>query len=141
MNNKLNRIKPEELASNLRQFTGTSGYFRYSLLFPYFLLTDGTKYLAESAECYWLMDFIASHQVNPLIRENENLKRIQFWQIRVDNNRAKIWVEEDKDEPVFSELIDYTDFPLERLTLYVQPVYLPSEQDRENWLCFLPSEY
>ena len=42
----------------LAQFTGTSAYYRISRRH---LLTDGTKYLAEEAECFWMMDAIASH--------------------------------------------------------------------------------
>lgn len=42
----------------LNQFTGTTQYFRIG---PRHLLTDGTHYLAEQAECYWLMGEIALH--------------------------------------------------------------------------------
>ena len=44
--------------STLKQFTGTERYYRISRRH---LLTDGTKYLAENAECFWMMDAIASH--------------------------------------------------------------------------------
>ena len=42
----------------LAQFTGTSAYYRISRRH---LLTDGTKYLAEKGECFWMMDAVASH--------------------------------------------------------------------------------
>ncbi|MFZ9801003.1 MAG: DUF6876 family protein [Burkholderiaceae bacterium] len=42
----------------LNQFTGTTQYFGIG---PRHLLTDGTHYLAEQAECYWLMGEIALH--------------------------------------------------------------------------------
>ena len=42
----------------LNQFTGTTQYRRIG---PRHLLTDGTHYLAEQAECYWLMREIALH--------------------------------------------------------------------------------
>jgi hypothetical protein len=45
-------------ASQLSHFTGTERYYRISRRH---LLTDGTKYLAEEAECFWMMDAIASH--------------------------------------------------------------------------------
>ena len=44
--------------TQLSQFTGTAKYYRISRRH---LLTDGTKYLAEKAECFWLMDAISSH--------------------------------------------------------------------------------
>ena len=45
-------------ASQLSHFTGTERYYRISRRH---LLTNGTKYLAEEAECFWMMDAIASH--------------------------------------------------------------------------------
>ena len=47
-----------QLLNQLDQFTGTEHYYP---LWPKVLLTDGTKYLAETVGCYWLMDAIASH--------------------------------------------------------------------------------
>ena len=46
---------------NLAQFYGTSAYYRFIIL-SNLVLTDGTKYLAEVAGAYWLMDLIASYQ-------------------------------------------------------------------------------
>ena len=45
-------------SSQLTQFIGTTRYYRISRKH---LLTDGTKYLAEEAECFWMMDAIASY--------------------------------------------------------------------------------
>ena len=45
-------------AGQLTQFIGTQRYYRISRRY---LLTDGTKYLAENAEYFWVMDAIASH--------------------------------------------------------------------------------
>ena len=45
-------------ADALNQFTDTTQYRRIG---PRHLLTDGTHYLAEQAECYWLMGEIALH--------------------------------------------------------------------------------
>ena len=42
----------------LNLFTGTEHYYRISRKH---LLTDGAKYLAELADCFWMMDAIASH--------------------------------------------------------------------------------
>ena len=47
-------------STQLTQFIGTTGYYRISRRH---LLTEGTKYLAEQATCFWLMDAIASHLV------------------------------------------------------------------------------
>ncbi len=44
-------------ANQLSHFTGTERYYRISRRH---LLTDGTKCLAEEAECFWMMDAVAS---------------------------------------------------------------------------------
>jgi hypothetical protein len=46
------------LLAELAQFTGTQGYTRITRRH---LLTDGARYLADHAECYWLVDAVASH--------------------------------------------------------------------------------
>ena len=46
------------LISELSQFIGTENFYRIT---PRHLLTDGTKYLAEKAQSFWLMDAVASH--------------------------------------------------------------------------------
>ncbi|MFM7008029.1 MAG: DUF6876 family protein, partial [Betaproteobacteria bacterium] len=44
--------------TQLTQFTGTERYHRLNRKC---LLTDGTKYLAEAAGAFWLMDAAASY--------------------------------------------------------------------------------
>jgi len=44
--------------SSLAQFTGTLEYHRIGRRH---LLTDGTRYLSERAQCWWIMDAVASH--------------------------------------------------------------------------------
>jgi hypothetical protein len=53
-----NELNSEVLFSNLAQFTGTTQYYQITTRT---VLTDGTRYLADAAGCYWLMDAIASH--------------------------------------------------------------------------------
>jgi hypothetical protein len=43
--------------STLTEFTGTE---RYYLISRRHLLTDGTKFLADQAQCYWMMDALLS---------------------------------------------------------------------------------
>jgi hypothetical protein len=45
-----------DLASELKQFTGTEQYYRYHQM----LLTDGVKYFCDTAQAYWLLDIIHS---------------------------------------------------------------------------------
>ena len=46
--------------SILTEFTDTERYYRISRRH---LLTDCTKYLADHAQCFWMMDAIASHLI------------------------------------------------------------------------------
>ena len=130
------------LEFDLRQFTGTTGYFRpQPRLFPRFVLTDGARYLAEKAEAFWLMNAIASLQLHPKIRNHPKLKELQFWRLEVaEDKSAMLSVEWDKDEVVYSQKIEYTSFPLKSLLLYVAPAGLEMSEGFVQ-VCYLPSEH
>ena len=51
-------METADLKSTLAQFNGTEDYYR---IYPKVVLTDCTKYHADRAESYWLMDLYASH--------------------------------------------------------------------------------
>ena len=112
--------------AQLTQFIGTTGYFRISRRH---LLTDGTKYLAEEAECFWLMVAFAS-----------NLSEIGtadwFVQVRVtvNGNRATMIYEDGNGHEHARQEIPYTDFPMHAISLYAC-------WDGEHWVIMLPSEY
>ena len=93
------------------------------------LLTDGTKYLAEEAEYFWMMDAIASH-LSEIGTEN------WFVQMRmtVNGTREMMIYEDGNDKEHARQEISYTDFPLDSVTLYAC-------WDQENWVIMLPSEY
>jgi hypothetical protein len=112
--------------SKLNQFTGTSKYYRISRKH---LLTDGTKYLAEEAECFWMMDAIASHLCEIGTEEWFVLIRVQ-----VTEGRAVMIYEDGNDREHARQEIPYTDLPLNSITLYAC-------WDQENWVIMLPSEY
>ncbi len=69
----------KDALKNFGQFSmGTENYYRHSLV-PNFLFTDGVKYLAENAECFWLIDIIASYQA--MAKKDEALQAMQFWHL------------------------------------------------------------
>ena len=112
---------------NLEQFTGTERYYKHWLGILY---TDGVKYLAEEAGAYWLIDAIASWQASPKVKRDRMLQRIQFWKLRVNpDNSAVLVCERDSDDVALTQEIEYTDFPLESVTLYLSEcvLMLPSE--------------
>jgi hypothetical protein len=78
------------LEENLAQFIGTQNYYRHTI--GNFMFTDGVKYLAETAQCYWLLDVIASYILKPKI------KRIPFqlWELKVNKDKsATVTMRED----------------------------------------------
>lgn len=128
--------------ADFSQFTGTTAYYQYSPLFANFLLTDGTKFLAEKAECYWLMDKIAALQIHPTIKNHPQLRTIQFWKLTVHDDRsATLLCEWDYNEMVYEERIDYTDFPLDSVKVWVQRTRLSEDSKEWVYVAHLPSEY
>ena len=125
----------------LLQFTGTECYHRWSPLFPSMILTDGAKFVADNggtSGAYWLFDAIASHQ--PKALKDERLREIQFWTLTVTEKdglkRAVLTCRADKDEePAITQRIEYTDFDLPEIDLWVGPM------DENHFVVMLSSEY
>lgn len=98
-------------------FTGTESYtnLRYPWLRKRFLLTDGTKHLAEKAKAYWLMDAIASHQTSALV----STEVFQVWTLMVnEKHEAVLACTDGNNKDLARQPIPYTDFPLQSITLY-----------------------
>ncbi|RZN30501.1 DUF6876 family protein [Bradyrhizobium sp. Leo121] len=67
--------------ADLAQFTGTSQWFRHALVRTV-LYTDGIQFLAERANAYWLLDKIATLQLDPKI----GAEPFQVWKLEVADN-------------------------------------------------------
>ncbi|MCA1452856.1 hypothetical protein I6F35_06425 [Bradyrhizobium sp. BRP22] len=111
--------------ADLRQFTGTEQWFRHSLMRT-ILYTEGVQYLAESGGAYWLLDKVATWQLEPRVKAEP----FQSWKLKVNENRtATLTCDDGKGNIVHSEAIDWTDFPLDQIELWVEGnvILLPSE--------------
>ena len=117
----------QQLVSDLAQFTGTNGYYR---MYANFYLTDGTKYLAEKAECFWLFDLYWSHIMSIVPSENE----FTVLKMTVQKSSAYVVIEGGNDNVLASQFVDYTDFPLPGITLYCCWF-------GDGWVAMLTSEY
>ena len=106
--------KANELLANLIQFTGTTNYFKHPL-FSKFRYTDGVRYLAINAECYWLLEFIFGHQSNAKIRSVP----FQVWKLVKNGDKATITIEDGNDNVVKTFKLNYTSFPLEEYSLWM----------------------
>lgn len=113
-------------ASQLSHFTGTERYYRISRRH---LLTDGTKYLAEAAECFWMMDVVASH-----LSEIGTEDWFVLVHVTVQGTRATMVYGDGNGHEHARQEIPFTDFPLAEQTLYAC-------WDGEHWVIMLPSEY
>jgi hypothetical protein len=120
-------IQTADLRNQLSQFTGTEKYYRIS---PKVVLTDGAKYLAEAAGCYWLMDVYASHLalIDPDVESFTCLKLIKR------GHGADIVIEDGNTQELAKQHIEYTDFPLENFVFYAVCA-------GEFWVLMLTSEY
>ena len=125
----------EEILRGLGGFTGTECYHRPTIS-KNFLITDGVKWMIDTCRAYWLMDIISSWQ--PKVRKNPRLQDMQFWRLKVKDKKGIITCEYDKDDIAETQHIEFTDFPLDEILIYVQR----NERDGEDvMVACLPSEY
>ena len=115
----------EDLELELANFIGTENYFKHSI--GNFNYTDGIKFLAEQAQCYWLVDLVGSYQHLKKVKDAP----FQLWELTVnEDNSAVVTMKEDSDMPVIiKQEIPFTDFPLAHIKLYLTDnvLLLPSE--------------
>ena len=113
--------------ADLARFQGTERYHQHWV--RRFQYTDGVKYLADAAEAYWLIDAIASYQPDERVKGDEMLRHFQIWQLSVQNKQATLTLLRDTDDPILTQEIKYTDFPLDEIKLYLNEkvLMLPSE--------------
>lgn len=120
--------------SDLAQFTGSETYYRVGS--NGVLCTEGARYLANHGAAYWLLDLIAISQGLEPIRSEP----FQHWTLDVADNRGTLTCTdggkgENDGKPVelVRLVIPYTDFPLGRVSLFVEGgpdmpvILLPSE--------------
>ena len=99
-------------------------------------LTDGVKFLADEAQCYWLLDAIGSYQSELAKHPDSRLQEMQFWTLKVHADKSAILtcVADSGEPPAVSEEITWTDFPLPEIQIWVG-----IEEGRR--IALLPSEY
>lgn len=122
------------LKNELRKFTGTTAYHRLSL-FP-ILVTDGVRFLAQEAKCYWLIDEIGANTQN-LDKVEERFAVVKL-KLNADKDQGVLRItngNSGKEEVEYlNQLISYTDFPIDEIELYLQ-------KGEQSWVLMLTSEY
>lgn len=128
----------EEIETGLVQFYGSENFHRFSSLFRKHLITDGVKYLCDNADCFWLVDAIASHHGSCMKDPKGMLQERQFWTLKKNKTGrgAKLICERDTGDVAITQKIPFTDFPLTEIKLWAAP-----SGGGEHITIFLPSEY
>jgi hypothetical protein len=112
--------------ADLRQFTGSETIYRHPLV-RRVVYSEGAQHVASAGEAYWLLDEIAFRQCDtPAVQAQE----FQVWTLTVQPDRcATLTCGDGNGRVVFTKEIDWTDFPLEQIELWVSnsTIYLPSE--------------
>lgn len=114
----------EKLEDALAYFTGTEEWYRLSP-FP-FTITEGMKFLADNADCYWLLTDTAAAALSLLKKGKEAM----FWTLTVNaDGSADLKGEYDSGIVLYEQHYDRTDFPLKQFKFYVMDrvFLLPSE--------------
>ena len=115
----------KEIENIMAHATGTFQYHRYSIFPGYPVITDGVRALAEAAECFWLLDIIGSYQSNRKLGRD-----FQVWKLTVNDDKSAVVEGYNDTDLVITQDIEYTDFPLNGLKLWLMNgvILLPSER-------------
>ena len=109
----------------LAQFTGSENWYRHSLN-RNILYTDGAKYVADNGGACWLLDIIATMQLERKIAAIP----FQVWKLALTTGPAATLIcENGNDNEVYRQHIAFTDYPPPGIELWFQnnTIFLPSE--------------
>jgi hypothetical protein len=140
-NDNLNRSKTMKTATEIRNFLAQCygsdrPYIKHSLV-KRLVMTDTVGTLREMADCFWLVDVIASYQSELLEQP------FQVWQFKCNTELklGTVTCEDGNGNELVRQEIEYTDFPLDELTLWAE---LGGYGSEENWtpamVLMVPSE-
>jgi hypothetical protein len=119
------------IEQELRNFTGTENYHRYSGLFKTLILTDGAKYLAEKAGAFWFMDIIG------LILPEIHAEGFAICKIKKTGDSALFTADDGNGNIIYRRNISFTDAPFD-FKVFVQPTVVGGAP---YTVVMLPSEY
>ena len=124
--------KEKKIAQVMAYANGTEHYHRVSAIPNAPVATDGVVEVAKIAGCFWLLDAIIRYQVHKAVMN----KAMQVWRLEhVENSQYCLCCTDGNYETLISQTIEYSDFPLDEITLWVMPggpqglkvILLPSE--------------
>lgn len=118
-------MEKNQILEALPSFTGTIQYYRHS---GNFIFTDGAAFIAKhcGGGAYWLLDLIISYQYHQTIAKEP----FQVYRLKVNADKSALITIDDGDGKILAkQIIEYTDFPLDEITLWFvdNVILLPSE--------------
>jgi hypothetical protein len=122
---------------DLAMFIGTERWYLHGL--KRFTYTDGVKFLAENTQSHWLLDLIASYQHEKKFRN----EAYQVWELHLheqNKQQATVTCTDGNDNQLVTQILEYTDFPLDEIKLYLVGEQWMIEHGQYPVL-MLPSEY
>lgn len=106
----MEELTHEQLHTELQRFTGSVEYFAYNGVY----LTEGVRYLAERAQCFWLLDIIWS--IHAMINTRERvICRLEM----KEGNTAIFTATEYLGEAIYIQEVIAPDFPAKFVEIYV----------------------
>lgn len=130
--------------ADLRQFQGGDGQYA-SGLFHKVIVSEGVHYVREAGNAYWLIDAICAHMPKVLEHHDQRLQDFQVWTLKVnpDKSAALTCIADSDEEPVVTQKLEYTDFPLPEVKFYACRSGWLSKRHGEvtGMKLMLPSEY
>ncbi len=124
------KAQVNEIKEGLQHFHGTEMFYQIPLLKTRF--TDGLKYLAEVAECFWLItdtSVIAKSLMNRSEFVTIDFKKLSNEKQDYSGYEAEIIYSDGNDNVLEKHGYRVTDFPLDELRLFFvnDTLMLPSE--------------
>lgn len=114
---QLSRMAEIEAYAN----TGSEEWFRYSPLCRDLIVSENFKRFAEAAECFWLIDIVAS-----ALRCKPSACRLRaeplvVWRFErlADDSCVVTAARDSKESPIFRQVIEFSDFPRDSFRFYV----------------------
>ena len=99
----------------LDQFTGSETFYRFGLRRDA-LITEGVKYVADTAGAYWLLDAIV---ITNVYEQRVRKEEFQLWILTVGKGASgQLICDDGNGNVVYKQDLDYTDFPEPGIRLY-----------------------
>ena len=112
-------VTAAQLQEYIAQANGFESHYRHALTGMTY--SEGVKHIAEKAGAYWLIDAILISSKGR--RLQQKCAGLEFWTLTVKDNAAVLTCTDggiggEKENVVYTQQIEYTDFPLAAITLY-----------------------